>query len=79
MPRLLIRQFTNQLVTRQLYGREQKRWTSAHFSAFALMMVGARKRNAVWSITASACLPTERTDTKSEVATLVLKKGQLIR
>jgi hypothetical protein len=40
---------------------------------------GADKRSAVWSITASTSLPTGRTDTKSEVATLVLQKGRLIR
>ena len=40
---------------------------------------GADKRSAVWSITASTCLPTGRTDRHSEVATLVLQKGRLIR
>jgi hypothetical protein len=35
--------------------------------------------NAVWSITASTRQPAGWTDTKSEVATLVLEKGRLIR
>ncbi|MPZ39066.1 MAG: hypothetical protein GEU95_13610 [Rhizobiales bacterium] len=38
----------------------------------------ADKSSAVWSITASTCLPSGRTDTKSEVAAMVLKKGRLI-
>jgi hypothetical protein len=43
------------------------------------MYEGADKSSAVWSITASTCLPTGSTDRKDEVATMVLQKGRLNR
>jgi hypothetical protein len=42
------------------------------------MYEGADKSGAVWSITASTCLPSGRTDTKNQIAEMVLQTGRLI-